>query len=251
MSPKTLGTALVATSVLVGCTLITSLGSLDEGSSPAASTDGGGEEAARGSSGATSSSGGSSGSNGGDGAPPSDSGGTPDTGDEPRPKFTTIFVSSAVYPANLGGLEGADQKCSALAQAAGLGDRGFVAILSVVLTNARDRFQTDGPIALVGGTVVANSSADLWDGALLARINHDEYGATVNGVVWTGTDSDGITDRGATGCCGGWTSTAVGGLAEIGRTDRVDVGWISAYDRGPTVNGCDNPGFRIYCVGPR
>ena len=71
---------------------------------------------------------------------------------QPTPKDMTFFVTSAGSGkgANLGGLDGADQHCQALAKAAGAGDRTWRAYLSTQApalndpnyVNARDRIGT-------------------------------------------------------------------------------------------------------------
>ena len=89
---------------------------------------------------------------------------------QPTPKDMTFFVTSAGSGkgANLGGLDGADQHCQALAKAAGAGDRTWRAYLSTQApalndpnyVNARDRIGT-GPWQNAKGVVVARSVDDL------------------------------------------------------------------------------------------
>ena len=89
---------------------------------------------------------------------------------QPTPKDMTFFVTSAGSGkgANLGGLNGADQHCQALAKAAGAGDRTWRAYLSTQapalndpnFVNARDRIGT-GPWQNAKGVVVARSVDDL------------------------------------------------------------------------------------------
>ena len=117
------------------------------------------------------------------------------------PSERIVFVTSATYNANLGGLSGADSKCQELANAAGLSGN-FKAWLSVAGINAKDRIcvGTDLPFKKVNGVKVADNCADLLDGTLDSPINIDEWGNTVpsDSEVWTGTDQSGYD----TGCCG-------------------------------------------------
>ena len=49
-----------------------------------------------------------------------------------------------------------------------------------------------GPCVHFNGELVANGSADLWDGSLSARINYDQTGTELGGHhVWTGSTSSG------------------------------------------------------------
>lgn len=176
---------------------------------------------------------------------------TPDAADgDARAAFTTIFVTSTPFPAALGGLTGADQKCTELAHAAGLlGD--YVAILSAKNLSARDRFRPTGAIALTDGTVVANDVTELWSGVIRARIHLDQNRNSVGGTsVWSGTDFDGATDRTTSLQCDGWTSDA-GASVELGRTDYTDFRWISVSgDAGQSGTSCTAT-MRFYCVGPK
>lgn len=161
-----------------------------------------------------------------------------------------IFVTSTFHPANMGGLPGADAICTQAANAVGLQGQ-YVAVLSTRVTNAKDRFAVTGPIHLLDDTLVAASAAELFSGTLRAAIDVDQNGVKVpSGIVWTGTDFDGIADRSSSTMCGAWQS-ADAGLAEIGRTDRTDFGWISTSGDAAAPNaGCGST-CRLYCIGPK
>jgi hypothetical protein len=161
-------------------------------------------------------------------APPVDA--APDA--PPPPDELVIFVSSALYSGNLGGLSGADAKCQSLASAAGLTGT-FKAWLSTTTTTASTRL-THGtkPYALVDHTVVANDWAGLTSGTLLHAINLTETGqAPTPGTllcgnssipVWTYTNASG-GKPGVTANCSNWTSTsdqfAYGGTANATTSD--------------------------------
>jgi hypothetical protein len=108
----------------------------------------------------------------------------------------TVFLTSQVYDGDLGGLQGADQKCQALATAAGLKGT-YRAWLSDSTASPSTRFsKSKGPYKLVDGTVVATNWADLTDGNLQHRINISELGTDpfIPGTsvpVWTNTRADG------------------------------------------------------------
>ena len=146
--------------------------------------------------------------------------------------------------ADLGGLEGADKHCQALAQAAGAGGRAWRAYLSAggaKAVNAKDRIGA-GPWQNVKGVVVATSVADLHsDANKLSKENSlTEKGAVVNGRgdtpnthdILTGSNLDG-TLAGDTLTCNNWTSSAEGS-AQVGHHDRQGGGqnptsWNSAH----------------------
>lgn len=166
--------------------------------------------------------------------------------DAPRIATHIAFVSSTEYPGDFGGLAMADSECQRLADGAGLAGR-FVAIMSDATADARDRVGSLREVRDTTGALVADGSGELFGGSIRVRLNHSEAGGNdVGTLVWTGTDSDGLADRGAAHC-ESWTSLAVSRVGEIGRTDRNDDGWISVYGRGSTTNGCGGTAH-IYCI---
>jgi hypothetical protein len=139
--------------------------------------------------------------------------------------------------ANLGGLEGADAHCQALAEEAGSGDRTWRAYLSTQATesepavNAGDRIG-DGPWANANGVLMAANVDDLhYNNANLNYENSvDENGDTVNSRgngdepnrhdVLTGTLLDGTAPpAGTDATCSNWTSNS-DGQATVGHHDR-------------------------------
>src|SRR3954454_22085503 len=109
---------------------------------------------------------------------------------QPQGRPTTFFITSAGpgKGAELGGLEGADRHCAALADAAGTKGVEWHAYLSTIGkdgkggVNARDRIGS-GPWYNVKGVKVADNVADLHsDNNQLSKENSlTEKGATVNG----------------------------------------------------------------------
>lgn len=88
-------------------------------------------------------------------------------------KKRTVFVTSATYNGNLGGITGGDEKCRALASAEGLVG-SFRAILSDSDTNALSRFTIPGSLYDSKGTKVATSASNLTAGTLSSSIKFDE-----------------------------------------------------------------------------
>ena len=139
---------------------------------------------------------------------------------------------------DLGGLEGADAHCQALAEEAGTGHRTWHAYLSTQATdsdpavNARDRIG-DGPWANAKGTLMAANLDDLhYNNANLNYENSvDENGDKVNSGgsgdspnrhdVLTGTLLDGTAPpAGEDATCSNWTSNS-DGRATVGHHDRL------------------------------
>lgn len=189
------------------------------------------------------------------------------------PQPMSFFLTSAGPGdgAKLGGLEGADKHCQTLAAAAGSTKtwRAYLSQQAVggkQAVNARDRIGA-GPWHNAKGVQVAANVAELHGDVERDRnfINKDtsldEKGSATNGVgdtpnthdILTGSDSHGRTVAGADDrTCRNWTS-ASGGAAMVGHSDRRggrNVSWNSAH---PTP-GCDTESLRrvggagkLYC----
>ena len=149
----------------------------------------------------------------------------------------TFFVTSAGKGngADLGGLEGADAHCNALAKAVGSKHSNWHAYLSTTLpggdpgVDARARIGK-GPWRNAKGVVVAKSVADLHS----AKVNINkqtaltEKGEVVNGRgdtpnmhdILTGSDPQGMySTAGGDTTCGNWTKSGEGS-AIVGHHDR-------------------------------
>jgi hypothetical protein len=160
----------------------------------------------------------------------------------------SFFITSAGSGngANLGGLNGADAHCAALATAVGAGGKTWQAYLSTQGAggvNARDRIGT-GPWFNAKGVQIAANVAELHSEAALTGKENSltEAGNTVNGRgdepnqhdILTGSQADGtaFTD-GADHTCNNWTSSSEGAAA-VGHFDRQGGGanptsWNSAH----------------------
>jgi hypothetical protein len=165
----------------------------------------------------------------------------------------SFFVTSAGpgKGANLGGLEGADAHCAALAKAAGAAKTNWKAYLSTTApqgeagVNARDRIGK-GPWQNAKGAVIAKSVGDLHSDA--ANLNKEtaltEKGEMVMGRgdatnmhdMLTGSDPQGMySTAGGDTTCGNWTSDGEGS-AIVGHHDhkglketRHMMSWNSAH----------------------
>jgi hypothetical protein len=138
---------------------------------------------------------------------------------------------------DLGGLEGADRHCQALAKAAGAGNRTWRAYLSTnagsggKVENARDRIGK-GPWYNAKGELIASNVDELhYDNKINKKTALTEKGAIVNGVgdkptmhdMLTGSDSQGRRHSVADDTtCGNWTSSG-NGRAQLGHSDRTGL----------------------------
>lgn len=149
------------------------------------------------------------------------------------------FVSGSTFTGDgLGGVGGADGLCQSEADSFGLGG-DFRAWVSDAASDPDTTFvQHAVPYAMVDGTVIAASYADLVDGTLEAEfvLQADGGSAQIEECVWTGTASDGS----ASGTdCDGWTNPSGAGV--FGSVGAIDGGWTDV-----DGSGCDAP-CRIYC----
>jgi hypothetical protein len=180
----------------------------------------------------------------------------------------TFFVTSvgSGKGADLGGLEGADKHCQALAQAAGAGGRTWRAYLSTQAAggqpavNARDRIGK-GPWQNAKGVVIAKDVADLHgpDNKISKETALTEKGAPVNGRgdtpnmhdMLTGSQPDGTAfAAGDDRTCRNWTSSTEG-AAMVGHHDRMGLddsppakSWITSHPSRGTGGGCSQEALR-------
>lgn len=191
----------------------------------------------------------------------------------------SFFVTSAGPGdgANLGGLEGADRHCQALATAVGAGDLTWRAYLSASAAggqgpvNARDRIGS-GPWFNTAGAVIAWSVADLHGDVERDRNNIrkptalNERGELVKGSgdqpnqhdILTGSDSHGraLLGPAEVTTCNNWTSNAEG-RAMVGHHDRLggaNASWNAVHlSRGcsqESLVATGGAGF-FYCFAAR
>ena len=186
----------------------------------------------------------------------------------PQSPNMTFFITTAGLGkgADLGGLEGADRQCQALAQAAGAGGKTWRAYLSTQAVggaqavNARDRIGK-GPWQNFKGEVVAQNVDDLHgdNNKLGMPISLTERGAMVAGVgynpnyhdILTGTQTDGTAfPPGEDRTCRNWTSSTQG-TAMLGHGDRKGLrddaaakSWNSSHPSRGSEGGCSQADLR-------
>lgn len=187
----------------------------------------------------------------------------------------TFFITSvgSGKGGDLGGLEGADRHCQALATAAGAGARTWRAYLSTQATaaapavNARDRIGR-GPWRNAKGVEIARDVADLHAASRIDKATGlTEKGEPVKGRgdapnmhdILTGSQPDGSAfppaeDR----TCGNWTKSGADGAAMVGHHDRMGLNdlppaksWNASH---PSRGGCSLPALQgtggaglLYC----
>jgi hypothetical protein len=163
--------------------------------------------------------------------------------------------------ANLGGLEGADQHCQSLAEAAGAGGKTWHAYLSTQgLTggDARDRIGA-GPWQNANGVVIAKDVAELHsdNNNLNKETAITENGKVINGRgdkpnmhdILTGSQPNGTAfEPGDDRTCDNWTKNGGDGAAMVGHHDRMGLdesppakSWNSSH---PTRGGCSQDALK-------
>jgi hypothetical protein len=158
--------------------------------------------------------------------------------------------------ADLGGLEGADAHCAALAKAAGATATNWRAYLSTTApggdagVNARDRIGK-GPWQNAKGVVVAKNVEDLHSAAvnITKETALTEKGETVSGRgdavnthdILTGSDPEGMfSTAGGDTTCGNWTKSG-DGSAIVGHHDRSglkDTRHMKSWNSSRGSRGC-------------
>lgn len=154
-----------------------------------------------------------------------------------------IFVSSATYLGNLGGLSGADAKCQLLGAARWPGTT-WKAILSTDGINAKDRMYINGPIynTKASPELLATNAATLWDGNIGGSgLDFTESGGVPSEAsAITNTTSAGLAK--GNNDCGDWTLTS--GTYNRGRTGDTGASWI---EDGLAMN-CGSDNRHLYCI---
>ena len=178
----------------------------------------------------------------------------------------TFFVTSvgSGKGADLGGLDGADKHCQALAQAAGAGGKtrstAYLSTQGAGAVNAKDRIGK-GPWTNAKGAVVAKDVADLHGAAnnLSKQTSLSEKGEVINGRgdtpnrhdALTGSQGDGTAfAAGEDRTCGNWSKSAPG-AALLGHIDRQglrddECAWRKSWN---SVASLAWPGRRLQLPG--
>lgn len=160
-----------------------------------------------------------------------------------------VFVTGQMYSGNLGGLEGADDKCQRHADDVGLPGTYRAWLSDANGSPAEYRFvRSTGPYVRTDGVRIADDWDDLTDGELQAPINVTETRIPVESVyvVWTNTDQSGrrfsyLPDT----TCANWTGAGDFLSSYYGFSTSNDASWTTV---GNDPFGCDvNFGLRLYC----
>lgn len=170
-----------------------------------------------------------------------------------------VFLSSATYTGDLGGLDGADLQCQILAAGAGLDtDKKFRAWLSGGFESPANRFELTAlsgtPYVMMNGVIIADSFAELLDDGPRIGISVTETGqALFHQFVWTNT-SPLAEPLDPTQHCQSWTSSDGVNSARQGfnafaveegpawQLWRSERHWTSAVDAK-----CETSDARLYC----
>jgi len=158
----------------------------------------------------------------------------------------TVFITSAKFKGNLGGLAGADDKCQAEADGpASIVPSGtYLAWLSDGTDSPDTRFTKSAhPYMLLDGTKIAENYTDLTDGSILHAINIDSTGKTLGlQEFWTGTKADGTTAPLALTCTG-WKDPLPYHNGMHGQTNKTNPTWSTMH---PT-HSCRNHFEPLLC----
>jgi hypothetical protein len=157
----------------------------------------------------------------------------------------TVFVTSATYDSNLGGIAGADDKCQAEADGpASIVPSGtYLAWLSDGTNSPNSRFtKSSHPYVLPDGTRIAENYTDLTDGSIQHLIDIDSTGKTVGqNRFWTGTNEDGTTAQ-PFRTCTGWMNPITNARGMVGSTGHTLTSWSSQ-----SQNRCNTISNRLAC----
>ncbi len=159
-----------------------------------------------------------------------------------------VFVTSETYQADkIGGLFGADTRCSNLADDQGWPDGlKYRAWLSDSTTNAIDRFKRGrGRLVMSNGLVLAKSWSALLAGQLENPFEVTETSLTFHGIAWTGTRDDGTRVPGAEHC-DDWTTSSFTKSGHYGYTDRPTSEWTFSLEIDNPI-GCGSA-IPLYCI---
>jgi len=172
--------------------------------------------------------------------------------------FFATSVGSGEMGGNLGGLDGADATCQALADAVGQGGCTWHAYLSTTDEDARDRIGA-GPWQNAAGDIIAADVDALHTDGLsnddpqhVLDENGNEIPANEHDIL-TGSQEDGTLLEGST--CEDWTAAGGESVARVGHSDipmnpMFSPSWNSAHDTpGCTPEELEQVGGagRLYC----
>ena len=180
-----------------------------------------------------------------------------------EPSDLSFFVTSTTHDGDLGGLDGADEICQELADAAGAGDKDWAAYLSAenggTPIHARSRIG-EGPWSNAAGVVVAENIEALHELIGDPELFITEEGEQINGQwngsngmdgapvnehdIMTGSDSLGMLMLDMTTTCADWTSNTLTPGPQVGHTDgmgpmmNTSEARFTSWNGGHAAQGC-------------
>ncbi|MGB1275442.1 MAG: hypothetical protein ACPG77_06800 [Nannocystaceae bacterium] len=162
-----------------------------------------------------------------------------------------VFVTADKYTGDLGGLEGADQKCKEAAENANLPGE-YKAWLSTSADDPASRFtHSQVPYLLVSGLAIAENWDDLVDGALNLPINVTEHGLFLpqgnvceSEQAWSSTDANGVALLEQLNC-DKWTSAENSMEGRFGLAGATNTMWSNGMCEDIFIL-CSVP-RRLYC----
>lgn len=163
-----------------------------------------------------------------------------------------VFVTEGSWPASIKGVDGAKALCVLAAEHGGLpSNMTWVPWLSTSSTNAIARIRHEGRYALLDGTIIVSSKAQLASGKLDAPIDVTESktkAPTTNegARVWTGTRADG--NSATPDDCSGFTTANTLDFGTMGSSKQSGPGWTKAAGAIELAGGwgCQTKGH-VYC----
>jgi len=155
----------------------------------------------------------------------------------------TIFVTSKKYHGNLGGLDGADEKCQEAAQSPDIELGGmWIAFLSTSRTDAIDRLP-DTSYFNANNILIGKNKTDLFKGWIEDEIKFTEFGKKSYDYVWTGSGEDGRYHKPIESTtCSDWSSDDSSMRGVIGSTRTTNSRWFKEGE-----SGCST-GRALFCV---
>jgi hypothetical protein len=150
-----------------------------------------------------------------------------------------VFVTSATFGANFGGVLQMDAKCQEVAANAGLAGT-WMSWTSDGQNSPGLRFNhSPQPYLKLDDTMVAMDWNDLTSGSLRSGIDIDQNHNLLTGVpVWTGTTPGGQPSGTS---CGGWMLNGTSAVGTVGVSGHTDSSWSQVLDKS-----CGNM-EHLYC----
>jgi len=163
-----------------------------------------------------------------------------------RPRLA-FLTSEQFFPADLHGLDGADNRCRKAALDANIPDSmNFKAILSDSTTSAADRLHhSRGPYRLVNGLQVARDFDALMNEILDNPLATTELGTEGYPGAWSGTQPGGGAAPGSH--CKDWSSDSFNDFGSYGRSTAVDAEWLEISNEIVNPSECERQ-FALYCL---